>query len=153
MEPMKMSANWVMRVCLLLAVSLATRAYGETPVDQCTDSGSAPNAPAASGTGFRPESNLAMPPAVSAQSNLGSVNRRTGAFVYSNEDMSLGVGEFPARLNLIRTYSSDRDGPNGTEVVPDTPYMPGSIQWYAFGRGATHNLDITFQEQQQSFAG
>lgn len=140
-------------ICAFLFLAFLTpRAHAETPIDQCTDAGSAASAPAASGTGFQPEPNHATRPAASSELNFGTVNRRTGAFTYTVEDIALGAGEFPARLNLVRTYSSDRDGSNGG-VVPNTPYAPGSIQWYAYGRGGTHNLDITFRVEQQSFSG
>jgi YD repeat-containing protein len=138
----------------LLTATVATApALAETPVDQCVDSGSGAGPMPTVGTGLQPEANFLTRPATSAQIGLGTVNPRNGAFVYSNEDIALGEGEFPARLNLVRTYSSDQDGPLGTEVSPNAPYMPGSIQWFAFGRGATHNLDIRFEIGRQSFDG
>ncbi len=138
---------------LIAMTAISAPAFAETPVDQCADSGSPPSAPAPSGTGFQPEPNLARATASSAAPNLGSVDRRSGAFTYSGEDLALGTGEFPARLNLVRTYNSIHDGPNGEEVVPDAPWSAGSIKWYALGRGATHNLDIRFQENEQSLGG
>jgi YD repeat-containing protein len=140
--------------CALLGlIVLATPVRAETPVDQCTDSGSGAGPMPTIGTGMQPEPNFVTRPAVSATINLGTVNRRNGAFVYSVEDLSLGAGEFPARLGLVRTYSSDQDGPLGVDVAPLSPFMPGSIQWFAFGRGATHNLDIRFEISPQSFNG
>lgn len=138
-------------LALCLAAGVVAPASAETPVDQCTDSGSASMVASPSGTGFQPEPNLAMRPSVGTGLNLGTVDPRTGAFTYSNEDMALGAGEFPARLALVRNYNSDRDGPNGVGVEPNAPYSPGSIQWYAFGRGGTHNLDVRFREEQQAF--
>ncbi|MEA3012930.1 MAG: hypothetical protein QOD42_1475 [Sphingomonadales bacterium] len=42
---------------LLICAMLAPRAHAETPVDRCTDAGSAASAPSAMGTGFQPEPN------------------------------------------------------------------------------------------------
>lgn len=38
----------------------------------------------------------------------GSVDPKTGEFVLQNLDLSVGSGEFPSRLELVRTYSSGR---------------------------------------------
>jgi YD repeat-containing protein len=138
---------------LLMSALLAPQARAETPVDQCTDAGAGAGGMPTAGTGMQPEPNFVTRPAVSATIGLGSVNPRNGAFVLSGEDLSLGAGEFPARLNLVHTYSSDQDGPSGSGVYPNAPYMPGSIQWFAFGRGATHNLDIRYEVGRQSFNG
>lgn len=138
---------------MLLSTLPTAPARAETPIDQCTDSGSGAGGMPTVGTGMQPEPNFVTRPATSAAIGLGTVNPRNGAFVYSAEDISLGAGEFPARLNLVHTYSSDQDGPTGSGVYPNAPYMPGSIQWFAFGRGATHNLDIRYEVGRQSFNG
>jgi YD repeat-containing protein len=138
---------------MLMGALLAPQARAETPIDQCSDAGAGAGGMPTVGTGMQPEPNFVTRPAVSATIGLGSVNPRNGAFVLSGEDLSLGAGEFPAALNLVHTYSSDLDGPLGYAVVANAPYMPGSIQWFSFGRGATHNLDIRFEIGRQSFNG
>lgn len=135
-------------------ITIAPRtAHAETPVDQCGNGSTAPSAPAASGTGFSPGKNLGNPAESSSGTTEGSVDPSTGSYNYSSEDLALGTGAFPAKLALVRTYSSVQDGPDGAEVIGASPYAPGSQQWFAFGRGATHNLDITFDTVLQSIGG
>lgn len=38
----------------------------------------------------------------------GNVDPKTGEFVFQNTDLSVGSGEFPSKLELVRTYSSNR---------------------------------------------
>lgn len=125
----------------------------EAPVNQCTDPGQSAIAPTASGTGFTPGPNLSAPTVSSSAVNVGSVDPKTGAFSFSNEDLAVGGGEFPARLAVVRTYRSDMDGTPSQDQDRDAPYEPGARKPLPFGRGSTHSLDIRYERTRQSFAG
>lgn len=139
----------------LLAAFFPQIARAEAPVNRCVDSGQAPLSAAAGGgeDGFSSWPKLRAPQAAAGAPNLGTVSTKTGAFTFAVEDLALGAGEFPAKLALVRTYSSEQDGPNGVSADGMAPYEPGSRQPTPFGRGATHNLDITYEDTMESFSG
>lgn len=82
--------------------------------------------------------------------NTGSVNPKTGGFTYSNEDIAIGQGEFPARLSLTRTLSTDHASwaPDGISLPS---FGPGAPEVRYFGVGSTHNLDIRYITGKQEF--
>ena len=70
------------------------------------------------------------------------VDVSTGAFEYNHADLSVGSGQFPSRLDLMRTYSQSVQSGSSGSVVFDSngnllqlqnPYTP-------FGSGGTFNL-------------
>lgn len=136
---------------LALAVPQAARA--EAPVNQCTGAAETPSSAGGGQGGFTPGPDLSAPQPLGSAPNLGAVSPKTGAFTYSSEDLSVGFGAFPAKLSLVRSYSSDRDGGNSQDAEPLMPYEPGVRAPLPFGRGATHNLDIRYEESRQSFSG
>ncbi len=145
-------------------------AHARIPVSQCTAPGQALSAQspstsrskvmaaAASQPGEMPDGEIrpvepnlaAFKPTIRTGANVGGVNPKTGAFSYSNEDISVGLGEFPARLHLTRTYSSDRSASDngGTYWYWVSPAPP---EIRPFGIASTHNLDIRFRTGKQVF--
>jgi YD repeat-containing protein len=146
------SAAAVVGVGLFAAAGIQP-ARAEAPVNQCTDSGQSSSSSGGAGSGFSPGPNLGVPTALGTPPSLGTVSAKTGAFTLTNEDLSLGSGAFPAKLTLQRTYSSDQDGPTSQDYDRDAPYEPGARQPMPFGRGATHNLDVRYEQIVQSFGG
>jgi len=140
-------------------------AHARQPVSQCTGPGQAlstQSSPemmtASSQSGEMPDGNIrpvepnlaAFKPTIRAGANVGSVNLKTGAFTYSNEDISVGQGAFPARLHLTRTYSSDRSA-SDTGGTYWAWFSPASPEIRPFGIASTHNLDIRFRTGKQVF--
>jgi len=148
-----------------LGVIVATPALAKDPISQCTQPGqtlaaSAPMAATQSATSSadRPDG-LAYPvppkfqallPKDAPSIDLGKVNLKTGAYTFTNQDISIGLGEFPARLHIDRTYDSST-----ADSVPDQIYNPrfgpGAPDIKYFGIGGTHNLDIRFRSGWDSF--
>lgn len=118
----------------------------ELPINLCATSGAtgAPLPPSGGQPGtisFTPPSGEGtLAKSASAGAPLGAVDPSTGAFVYDHDDLSIGVGDFPASLRLTRLFNSRSIVGSGRPV-----YRAGGERWYAFGLGSTHNLDIRFE--------
>jgi YD repeat-containing protein len=144
-------------------------AHARVPVSQCTAPGQALSAQslskgqpkmmaASSQPGEMPDGEIrpvepnmaAFKPTIRTGANVGGVNLKTGGFSYTNEDISVGLGAFPARLHLTRTYSSDRSASDsgGTYWYWTSPAAP---EIRPFGIASTHNLDIRFRTGKQVF--
>jgi len=159
----------------LIATSLSgflvpDTAHARIPVSMCTAPGQALSAQSlstskskvmatdASPPGETPDGEIrpvepnlaAFKPTIRTGANVGSVNLKTGGFSYSNEDFSVGLGEFPARLHLVRTYNSDRSASEGGGTYSSwTSAAAPEIR--PFGIASTHNLDIRFRTGKQVF--
>ncbi len=147
----------------------STPVLAKDPVNQCTGPGQmlsfsafAPQAgesiQAATFSGDRPDG-VAYPegpkfqslmPKMPSSADLGQVNLKTGGYSFTSQDISIGQGEFPARLHIDRTYDSATadaapDGISGPHFGPGGP----NIRY--FGVGSTHNLDMQYSSGFESF--
>ena len=148
-----------------LGVMMATPALAKDPISQCTQPGqalaaSAPMAATQStmSSEDRPDGLVypvppkfqALLPKDAPSIDLGKVNLKTGAYTFTNQDISIGLGEFPARLHIDRTYDSST-----ADSVPDQianpRFGPGAPDIKSFGIGSTHNLDIRFRSGWEAF--
>ena len=138
------------------------------PVNQCTQPGQPLASAAAEGpsvmitqaasSGGRPDGLVyptdpkfqALLPKAVATADLGQVNLKTGGYTFRNQDISIGQGEFPARLYIDRTYDSTM-----ADSAPDSIYGPrfgpGAPEIRYFGIGGTHNLDISYRSDLVAF--
>jgi YD repeat-containing protein len=146
-----------------------TTAHARNPVSQCTAPGQVRSAQslsksqpmmmaASSQSGETPDADIrpiepnmaSFKPTIRSGANVGGVNLKTGAFSYSNEDISVGMGAFPARLHLTRTYSSDRSA-SETGGTYWSWVSAAAPEIRPFGIASTHNLDIRFRTGKQVF--
>ncbi|WP_439571327.1 RHS repeat domain-containing protein [Sphingomonas sp.] len=160
-----------MKSALCLSVSLtglvlASPAMAKDPVNQCTE----PGQQMASGASFsaqtqsmssgedRPDGLIypeqpkfqALLPKAAPTIDLGKVNLKTGAYSFSSQDISIGLGEFPARLHIDRTYDSST-ADSAPDQIENPRFGPGASDVKYFGIGSTHNLDIRFRSGFESF--
>lgn len=135
---------------VVILTGMAVPAWAEDPIDRCLDSSTASGGGNPASESFTPrEPNLYRPNSAPSDSRIGSVDPKTGAYTYSNEDISVGSGDFPTKLSVIRTFLSSADGPNSS--LP--PFAAGAPARYPFGRGSTMNWDVTWNGGQSSFNG
>jgi RHS repeat-associated protein len=84
----------------------------------------------------------------------GSVDPKTGEFVFQNTDLSVGSGEFPSRLDLVRTYSSQRGmefNLEGRVVCTNCTYQ-GDINPFNFHPSLWGAVDVVLFGTTYSFA-
>jgi len=136
----------MLALAMVISGFIATPALAELPVDQCSDSGVLATSGGSEDFTPRDPNIMTLINTNPVNGNLGTVNPKTGAFVYQHEDISIGAGGFPDNLSVVRTYNTGVGG-----LGPNPEFDPHGGNWYAFGKLSTHNLDIGFTEGAQNF--
>lgn len=79
-----------------------------------------------------------LPPEPASQYSMvdgAGVNLSTGALTISNNDISVGIGEFPSKIDFVRTYS--------LVGLPASDYIANN-EYVSLGNGGQNNLLVYF---------
>lgn len=84
------------------------------------------------------------------------VDVSSGAIEYQHTDLSVGSGEFPSRLDLVRTYDmqgypSLNAGSGNTVWLPSGDFITTEKKYSAFGDGGSFNLQAYFTTDRFSY--
>lgn len=94
----------------------------------------------------------ALLPKATSSIDLGEVNLKTGSYSFTNQDISIGQGHFPARLFIERTYDSVT-ADSAPDQINSPRFGPGAPDIKYFGIGSTHNLDLRYRSGLEAFGG